>query len=165
LHLFFISKSVVFVDRRRKNISCPRAQGTLATPLPTSSAREVTFLQQTLRFNFQLYLPLSKTHSLPEYKSKYLQVPSCVLQTEAAKFYVVYRTRYSSSIIIIMPSFYPMLSPSTKVVGDYPILKCPNTPIWFRLKASSSFKSASFKLSLTFPLHRHALRTYSLSFS
>jgi len=33
LHLFFSSNSVVFVDRRRNNISCPRAQGTLATPL------------------------------------------------------------------------------------------------------------------------------------
>jgi len=33
LHLIFTSNSVVFVDGRRKNISCPRAQGTLATPL------------------------------------------------------------------------------------------------------------------------------------
>jgi len=32
-HLFFTSNSVVFVDEVRKNISCPRAQGTLATPL------------------------------------------------------------------------------------------------------------------------------------
>jgi len=29
------SNSVVFVDKGRKNISCPRAQGTLATSLPT----------------------------------------------------------------------------------------------------------------------------------
>jgi len=33
LHLFFTSNSVVFVDKGRKSISCPRAQGTLATPL------------------------------------------------------------------------------------------------------------------------------------
>jgi len=33
LHLFFISNSIVFVDGRRKNIFCPRAQYTLATPL------------------------------------------------------------------------------------------------------------------------------------
>jgi len=32
-HLFFISYSVVFVDEGRKNISCRRAQGTLATSL------------------------------------------------------------------------------------------------------------------------------------
>jgi len=34
LHLFFTSNSVVFADRGRKKISCPRAQGILATPLP-----------------------------------------------------------------------------------------------------------------------------------
>jgi len=33
LHLFFTSNSEVFVDRGCKNISCSRAQGTLATPL------------------------------------------------------------------------------------------------------------------------------------
>jgi len=33
LYLFLTSNSVVFVDGGRKNISCPRAQGTLATPL------------------------------------------------------------------------------------------------------------------------------------
>jgi len=33
LNLFFISNTVVFVDGGRKNISCSRAQGTLATPL------------------------------------------------------------------------------------------------------------------------------------
>jgi len=33
LHLFFISNSVIFIERGRKYISCPRAQGTLATPL------------------------------------------------------------------------------------------------------------------------------------
>jgi len=33
LQLFFISNSVVFVSRGRKNIFCPRAQGTLAMPL------------------------------------------------------------------------------------------------------------------------------------
>jgi len=33
LHLFFTSNSVVFVDGERKNVSCPRAQGTLATPV------------------------------------------------------------------------------------------------------------------------------------
>jgi len=32
-HLFFILNSVIFVDEGRKNISCPRVQGTLATPL------------------------------------------------------------------------------------------------------------------------------------
>jgi len=31
--LFFTSNSVVFADRGRKLIHCPRAQGTLATPL------------------------------------------------------------------------------------------------------------------------------------
>jgi len=34
LQLLFISNSVVFVDRVCKNISCPRVQGILATPLP-----------------------------------------------------------------------------------------------------------------------------------
>jgi len=33
LLLFFYLKSAVLVDGGRKNISCPRAQGTLATPL------------------------------------------------------------------------------------------------------------------------------------
>jgi len=33
LHLFFNSNFVSFVEGGRKNISCPRAQGTLATPL------------------------------------------------------------------------------------------------------------------------------------
>jgi len=33
LHLFFNSNSVSFVEGRRENISCPGAQGTLATPL------------------------------------------------------------------------------------------------------------------------------------
>jgi len=33
LQLFFTSNSIVFVDRGRKNIFCPRAQDTLATPL------------------------------------------------------------------------------------------------------------------------------------
>jgi len=33
LYLFFHFNSAVFVDSGRKNISCPRAQGTLATPL------------------------------------------------------------------------------------------------------------------------------------
>jgi len=33
LHLFFNSISVSFVEGGRKNISCPRAQGSLATPL------------------------------------------------------------------------------------------------------------------------------------
>jgi len=37
LQLFFTSNSVVFVGRGRKNISCPRAQGTLATPLDLQS--------------------------------------------------------------------------------------------------------------------------------
>jgi len=36
LHLFFILNPVVFVDRGRKNISFPKEQGTLATPLPVS---------------------------------------------------------------------------------------------------------------------------------
>jgi len=35
LQLFFTSNFVVFVDGGRKNISCPRAQSTLATPLVT----------------------------------------------------------------------------------------------------------------------------------
>jgi len=33
LHLSFYSNPVSFVEGERKNISCPRAQGTLATPL------------------------------------------------------------------------------------------------------------------------------------
>jgi len=32
-YLFFTSNSAVFVDRGRKNDSCPRAQSTLATPM------------------------------------------------------------------------------------------------------------------------------------
>jgi len=32
----FYSNSVSFVEGRRKNISCPRAQGTLAAPLETN---------------------------------------------------------------------------------------------------------------------------------
>jgi len=34
LRPFFTSNLVVFVDRGRKVIPCPRVQGTLATPLP-----------------------------------------------------------------------------------------------------------------------------------
>jgi len=37
LHVFFNSNSVSFVKGGRKNISCPRAQGTLATPLLSST--------------------------------------------------------------------------------------------------------------------------------
>jgi len=33
LHLFFTSSSCRFYDGERKNIACPRVQGTLATPL------------------------------------------------------------------------------------------------------------------------------------
>jgi len=33
LHLFFNTNFVSFVEGGRKNISCPKAQGTLATPL------------------------------------------------------------------------------------------------------------------------------------
>jgi len=33
LHVFFTSNSVDFVDRGRKIIPCPKAQGTLTTPL------------------------------------------------------------------------------------------------------------------------------------
>jgi len=36
LHLIFNSNSLSFVERGRKNISCSRAQGTLATPLLSS---------------------------------------------------------------------------------------------------------------------------------
>jgi len=43
LHLFFTSNSVVFVDRERKIISCPRAQGTLATPLSGSATTMFAF--------------------------------------------------------------------------------------------------------------------------
>jgi len=39
LQLFFTSNSVAFVDRERKNISCPRAQGTLATPLNDTKSK------------------------------------------------------------------------------------------------------------------------------
>jgi len=35
LYQFFNSNSVSFVEGGRKSISCPRAQGTLATPLST----------------------------------------------------------------------------------------------------------------------------------
>jgi len=36
LHLFFTSNTVIFVDVGGRNISCPRAQGTLATLLNLS---------------------------------------------------------------------------------------------------------------------------------
>jgi len=39
LQLFFNSNSVSFVEGGCKNISCPRAQGTLATPLQGVSKR------------------------------------------------------------------------------------------------------------------------------
>jgi len=35
MHLFFNSNSASFVEGGRKNISCPMALGTLATPLAT----------------------------------------------------------------------------------------------------------------------------------
>jgi len=49
LHLFFISNLEVFVDRGRKNVSCPRAQGTLAMPLDVndhvySTSKSVNFV-------------------------------------------------------------------------------------------------------------------------
>jgi len=34
---FLTSNSVLFIDKGRKNISCPGAQGTLPTPLSTES--------------------------------------------------------------------------------------------------------------------------------
>jgi len=50
LHLFFTSNSVIFVDRGRKIIPCPRAQGTLATPLlkPDSSLNVEIFYSVVL---------------------------------------------------------------------------------------------------------------------
>jgi len=39
LHLFFTSNLVVFVNRGRKIIPCPRAQGTLATSMCEVSLR------------------------------------------------------------------------------------------------------------------------------
>jgi len=53
LHLFFNSNSVSFVEGERKNISCPRAQGTLATPLFKVRVKGV--LNPNFRpFNFEL---------------------------------------------------------------------------------------------------------------
>jgi len=40
LHLFFNSSSVSLVEGERKNISCPRAQGILATPLLKGAVHE-----------------------------------------------------------------------------------------------------------------------------
>jgi len=40
-HLLLTSNSAVFVDRGSKNISCPRTQGTLATPLLNGIASRV----------------------------------------------------------------------------------------------------------------------------
>jgi len=65
LHLFFISNSVVFVAGGRKNISCPRAQGTLATPL----------LKQSWNVIFQLlWQPCYNTRK----KTKMYYFLSCV---------------------------------------------------------------------------------------
>jgi len=43
--IFFTSKSIVFVDGGRKNISCPRAKGTLATPLGASEGDDPGLMQ------------------------------------------------------------------------------------------------------------------------
>jgi len=43
-HLFFTSNSVVFVDRGRKIIPCPRAQGTLATPLKGTLRQDAKYI-------------------------------------------------------------------------------------------------------------------------
>jgi len=45
---FFNSKSVSFVEGRRKNISCPRAQGTLAMQLLIFIKKKQTFIRLML---------------------------------------------------------------------------------------------------------------------
>jgi len=49
LRLFFTLNSVVFLDRERKNISCPRAQGTLVTPLSPNRDRPATGLAEDMK--------------------------------------------------------------------------------------------------------------------
>jgi len=52
---FSTSNSVIFVDGGRKNISCPRAQGTLATPLlNTVLENDVKESWKVLEFNFSI---------------------------------------------------------------------------------------------------------------
>jgi len=51
LHLFFVSNSVVFVNRGHKNDSCPKAQGILATPLLISPEND---LKESWNLIFQL---------------------------------------------------------------------------------------------------------------
>jgi len=46
LYLSFNSNSISFVEGGRKNISCPRAQGTLATPLAGAEWIECEVQQQ-----------------------------------------------------------------------------------------------------------------------
>jgi len=60
LHLFFTSNSVVFVDGERKNISCPRAQSTLTTPLPLKVTMAYYPFRSTLRLNHKNYLIFCK---------------------------------------------------------------------------------------------------------
>jgi len=48
LHLSFNSNSVNFIEGGRKNISCPRAQGTLATPL-TPTKTQLEFLKSDIQ--------------------------------------------------------------------------------------------------------------------
>jgi len=50
-HLFFISNSVVFVDGGHKNVSCPRSQNILATPLLKQSGK---WPKRVLEFNFSI---------------------------------------------------------------------------------------------------------------
>jgi len=58
LHLFFTSNSVVFVDGGCKNISCPMAQGTLATPLGSFHSS----LKQLLAWLFRLGTKPKRVH-------------------------------------------------------------------------------------------------------
>jgi len=58
LHLFFTLNFVIFVDVGRKNISCSRAQGTLATTLifPLNKNSHLALLPNTVYFLSQLEL-------------------------------------------------------------------------------------------------------------
>jgi len=68
LHLIFFSNSVVFVDRGRKIIPCPRAQGTLATPMTGRPNRNRHCLQlHSVNYpskNFGRYNYFYRTHTI-----------------------------------------------------------------------------------------------------
>jgi len=65
LHLFFTSKSVVYVDGGRKSISCTRAQNTLATPLSAQDGFKVLMKMASKTDKWKEKRPLTSLSGAP----------------------------------------------------------------------------------------------------